>query len=108
MSRRSSRRCSSTRESGCSGPKLLVADGGEVEEVVPGATGVLQLFEAFGHGGGLRAGHAFALIAGALGGLAQIVQVVLAVLARAEDAFHLAVDGGEQIVDVDFEVLARA
>ena len=64
------------------GAELLVADGGEVEEVVPGATGVLQLFEAFGHGGGLWSGQALALVAGALGGLAEVVQVLLAALAR--------------------------
>jgi hypothetical protein len=86
------------------GAELLVADGGEIEEVVPGAAGVLQLFEAFGHGGGLRTGHAFALVAGTLGGLAQIVQVLLALLARAEHAFHAALDGGEQIVDGDLKL----
>jgi len=32
------------------GAKIFVADGGEVEEVVPGAAGVLQLFEAPRHG----------------------------------------------------------
>src|SRR5579864_8718239 len=86
------------------GAELLVADGGEVEEVVPGATGVLQLFEASGHGGSLWSGKALALVAGALGGLAEVVQVLLAMLAGAEHGFHLVVDGSEQIVDGDLEL----
>ena len=104
MSSRSSRRCSRTRESGCSGPSCLWQTVARSRRSAR-PTGVLQIFEAPGHRGGCRSGHAFALIACALGGLAQIVQVVLALLARTEHAFHAVLDPDEQIVDVDLELL---
>jgi len=83
------------------GAEPFVADGGEVEEIVPGATGVLQIFEASGHGRSLWSGHGFALVAGALGGFAYLVQVFLALLAGVEQAFDPLLDGSEQIVDAD-------
>ena len=87
------------------GAELLVADGGEVEEVVPGATGILEVLEAFGHGTGLRAGHAFALVAGALGGLAQIVQVLFAVRGRQDHALDAVLNGSEEFGHGDLELL---
>src|SRR5581483_1693604 len=74
---------------------------------MPASAGVLQLFEALGQGGGLGAGQALALIARALGSLAEVMQVLFPVLAGLEHAFDVAFDGAEQMVHGDLLLCGR-